>query len=295
MTRLLKDFVEKYREMLDRYAPEKAIELLDTVPLEKSYHDLPQELSRLWSAVSRDFGEAGFDAFQRVTMLRLIERFEPRAVGKRYSDSIRERFAISFKRITKSIEDPTFDQYRCENDILFKDLGICSQKLLPAGAQVVEQESGFHRAIVFRGGLYQSLRAIGLLLKTGGNKPFYQIHTHLSELEEFTPEGWDRCYQRIAEMLELNPRIRGVWGGSWFYDPALESISPRLVYLRERPLQHGAALFYSGVDIHGGALSKSKTRQELYDQGKYLPVAYVLIWPRRALLAWAHRFAQGAK
>ena len=88
-------------------------------------------------------------------------------------------------------------------------------------------------------------------------------------------------------MLALNPEIRGMWGGSWFYDPALERISPRLEYLRSVPQDNGAYVFYSNIDINGGALSKSDTRKQAYEDGKYLPKSYSVIWPRRHLLDWA--------
>ncbi len=283
------------QRMLERYDPDESIEFLDSVPSHKSYHYLPQGLHQLWAALSLDFGSEGFDAFQKLTMLRLMERFELRAVGEQYSESIRDRFAFSFRRIVQSMANPVFDKYQSDNDILLKDLAICRQKVFPAGAQLVEKDSGFHRSLIFRAGLHQSVRVIALLIRTSGNRPFYQIHTHLSELEEFNREGWDHCYLRIADMLRLHPDTKGVWSGSWYFDPALEKISPRLSYLRERAIKNGASLFYDCVDIDGGALSKSKSRQDLYKQGKYLPKVYAMIWPRKQLLAWASRFERGSR
>ncbi len=130
-----------------------------------------------------------------------------------------------------------------------------------------------------------------MLLECGGNRPFYEIYTHLSELEDFNPDGWDQCYLRIAGMLELNPEIRGMWGGSWFYDPAMAQVSPNLCYLREKPQQNGAKVFFSNISLDSGALAKSKTRRDLYEQGKYMPKAYALIWQRDALIGWARAFS----
>ncbi len=247
------------------------------------------DVRQLWASVERDFGAAGFDAFQRLTMLRLIESFEQRCAPRRYSKSVLDRFSISFGRIVNSVSDQTFERYRNVNDILLKDLGLCRQKIFPAGAQVVEPDSTFHRSLLYRGGLKQALRFAGLLLSSGGHSHWYQIHTHLSELEDFNPEGWDDCYVRIADMLALNPQIRGMWGGSWFYDPALEKVSPRLAYLRKIPQENGALVLYSNVDIKGGALSKSAARKKAYESGEYLPKSYSLIWPRKPMMAWADR------
>lgn len=284
---ILVEFEDANRELLAKFNPEECIDSLDFVPSHCSYHNIPACVRTIWQNMLREFSEEGFDAFQRITMLRLIGRYYSSSQENVYSGNIQKRFEISLSRILQSIIDPSFDKYRTDNDILLKDLGICRQKIFPAGAQVVEPNSGFHRSLVWRGGITSGFSLLKLLISSGGNTHWYQIHTHLSELEDFNPDGWDRCYYRIAGMLRLNPQVRGMWGGSWFYDPALEAISPRLAYLRKIPEQNGAKVFFSNVDIRGGALSKSRTRKELYEKGKYLPKAYVLIWPRENLIRWS--------
>lgn len=265
------------------------IRILDAVPEHRPYNELGQPVESLWQSVAAEHGEQGFDLFQRLTMARLIELFPERAPQRKYSEGVRSCFAHSHARILATLQDPAYANYRTRTDLLLKDLALCSLKMFPAGAQIVEPCSAFHRALLFRGGLRQALGVLALLWKSGGNVGWYQIHTHLGELEDFNPAGWDRCYLRIAEMLELHPEARGMWGGSWFYDPALEQVSPRLTYLRTVPQSGGASAFFSGVDLHGGALSKSETRTELYKQGKYMPTAYALIWPRAGLLEWARK------
>jgi hypothetical protein len=131
-----------------------------------------------------------------------------------------------------------------------------------------------------------------LLISQGGrNHPFYQYHTHLSTLEDFNPAGFDAFYIRVAELLKLNPDVRGLFVSSWFVDPVLEVISPHLAYLRTRPMQHGAKLFVVGPDDSGSAISKSATRRKLYEEGKYKPMACTLVWLRQQLIAWADRLA----
>ncbi len=60
-------------------------------------------------------------------------------------------------------------------------------------------------------------------------------------------------------------------------------------YLREVPLQNGAALFFVAIDREGktGALSKSTTRRRLFDEGRYIPAIHMRVWPRRALIKWS--------
>jgi hypothetical protein len=293
---VLQKLTGEHPRLLERFDPKTCIAAFDTLSDEAGYHNIPDAVTTMWQKISVQFGAEGFDAFQRLTLLHLIGAFSERSAKRRYTDAIRSRFDNSFRRIMGHITDPTFNKYRTPNDILYKDLGLCRQNIFPAGARVVAPDSGFARSLMFRADLGQAARMAKLLLKTGGNRHWYQVHTHLSELEEFNPEGWKTCCLRLAGMLELNPNIRGMWGGSWFYDPALETVSPRLTYLRKIPQRNGAMLFYSNVEIDGGALSKSETRRKAYAAGTYLPKAYVVIWPRQAMLAWArsiHRNAEG--
>jgi len=94
----------------------------------------------------------------------------------------------------------------------------------------------------------------------------------------------------MAGMLELNPDVKGVAGVSWFYDPQVALISPHLAYLLT-PTHYGAFLARMGSDRHHieNAIVRSSVRRRLYEEGRYLPTCYLLAWPRRALIAWAHR------
>ena len=80
-----------------------------------------------------------------------------------------------------------------------------------------------------------------------------------------------------------------MFGAGWVFDPQLECISPRLMYLRNMPLHNGAKIYHVGEDRTGNAIAKSKTRLNLYNEGKYVPQAYILIWPRKELIAWANQ------
>ena len=287
---------EDNRQILDRYDPDDAIRCLDLAPTDDPYYRIPRRLERLWTSLEQEFGTEAFRFFQGATLLRLQKHFEARAADKRYTDGIRECFAGTFERIRGSIIDPTFEKYSTVTDPLLKDLAVSTQRLFPAGAQLVESNSGFHRALMIRGGLWQGLGVLRILLQCHGNKPLYQLHTHLIDTRDFNPPGWHRCYLRLAGMLELNPDIRGVWSSSWYFDPALSEISPHLVYLRDIPIRNGAALFFSHIDPDGGALYKSETRRRLCREGTYTPKSYSMIWPRTGLLQWAasHQVAKAA-
>jgi hypothetical protein len=271
-------------DLFSRFDVNDVTALMDSIEEHQPYHFIPLSVTEVWDAVEKKFGRDGIEAFHRLTLLTLIAQFDERSKSKGYSPSILSRFVHSFQRIFDAIQDPSFEHYKIVGDIFLKDLALCRQRMFPAGAQIVVPQSSFHRALFYRGGIGQMSKFAALMLKTGGNKNWFQIHTHLLELEDFNPNGWDECYLRIADMLAIYPSVRGMWGGSWFYDPALEEVSPRLSYLRKVPAENGAYVFYSNIDIDSGALATSESRKKAYENGNYLPKSYSLMWPRRAML-----------
>jgi len=117
----------------------------------------------------------------------------------------------------------------------------------------------------------------------GGLSPLYRIHTEIRYLKNYNEAGWDASYHKMSLLMRENPAIRGAIGTSWFYDPALEEISPRLAYLRKRPAENGAYLHYDGPgDIHTErATTSSETRRDLYEKGQYTPTCYTILWARK--------------
>jgi len=120
-------------------------------------------------------------------------------------------------------------------------------------------------------------------------KPWLEVHTESRELCDFNEAGWDRAWATAAEILKRRPDMAGMLGSSWFYDPPLEEISPRLAYLRLNPLKHGAFMIHQGPgDIHTErAATSSPTRKALIEEGKYVARSWIVAWPRAALIRWA--------
>lgn len=116
-----------------------------------------------------------------------------------------------------------------------------------------------------------------------------EVHTESRDTADFTAEGWDRAWLAMAGILEKYPGLVGGIGSSWFYDPPLSKISPRLAYLRETPLKNGAFMIHQGPgEIHTQrAGATSPTRRALIEAGEYTPRSWLMVWPRRALLKWA--------
>ena len=120
-------------------------------------------------------------------------------------------------------------------------------------------------------------------------KPWLEVHTESRELSDFNEAGWDRAWATAAQILKRRPHMAGMLGSSWFYDPPLEQISPRLAYLRLNPLKHGAFMVHQGPgEIHTQrAATSSPTRKALIEEGKYTARSWIVAWPRAALIRWA--------
>jgi hypothetical protein len=234
---------------------------------------------------------------------RILALYHKLALSKLTDESLQD---IRLKRMPQTVQDlymkwvervcndfckrgDTFYSY--QNDSFLKDLAVCSLRMIPVGAVLVEL-SGISRRFLFKGGLRQLIEALVFAIyKTKGFVPFYEMHTDRRYVKDFTPEKWKQSYLNIAELLESNSKIKGVSGGSWFFDPNLEEISPELSYLRQLPTDNGAMLFRVGTtrDDIRNATGYSWKRRALYKKGKYTPTGYLLIWGRKQLLQWADR------
>lgn len=177
-----------------------------------------------------------------------------------------------------------------EDDRFHKEFGLASLRLLAAAAQVLDLRSGIPRSVVVR----QVLKAgewhlVPAFLRLKGFHPLIEIHTHQGYLDDFNEEGWNECYRCCSEVYEQHPRLLGMFGASWFYDPQLERISPRLGYLSTIPLGGGAFRFLMAErgEFAQDAIATSPTRRQLYESGQYRPRSFMLVWPRTQQSQWA--------
>lgn len=160
-----------------------------------------------------------------------------------------------------------------------------------------------HRVTPFRGGARQFFRAVRVLgLQARGFGPFLSSHLHPWALaqhttasETYSSRGRGNVEFRMlerADIVRLNPHLKGVLGGGWLFDPRLPGIAPHLTHVREARARAGAAFFFVKHDYDGssGALVNSARRRALFEAGEYVPQVWEYVWPRRPFLAWAERF-----
>ena len=267
---------------------------LDALPRTASYLTFTPAARSMQQDMLQRFGGEGFAILHGMLMVEAIEQFADRLPPEGYPASILTCYRRSLARILNKLRSLDLIGYDKAKDLLWKDFGIARQTLMPGGARVIEPWSGFPRSLIYTGGLRQFFEASRFILfDAHGNRPYFNLHTHDFELDEFNEEGWRRLFLRIADLLESRPVMKGVFvGGGWLYDPNLPAISPRLAYHRALTIPNGARTFFFAYDRSGTksyALKKSPTRQRLYAEGKYKPELHVLIWPRKPLLAWAER------
>ncbi len=289
---ILEVIKHKFDGLLDAFPVEASLDSFSTLPPLASYGEKPQILRQYHQAMVENYGVDSEFWYNKLILLARIDRYFEEQESERYPDDIKALFLKHFADVRRKsqIYDTTY--YSFSNDLFLKDLGIARGKLVPCGAQLVDIRSGMGRRGLLVGGPRKAIALLSFVFgRMGGFKPLYQLHMDLRLLLDFNPAGWERCFRRVAQLLASDPEIRGVFGGSWWFDPQLDGVSPRLGFLRELPMRNGAGLFCAGMDdaAREMALARSKERQQAFEQGRYQPRTFVLIWPRSALLDWARR------
>jgi hypothetical protein len=278
-------------ELLREFPINAYISALDASDEYSPYMLLPPRIQGWCSEARGRHGADVLEDYHRLLLLSLVESFEAGTRARGYPESILELLRKYLRVVVAQLARNPQGFYLPENDLFLKDLGVCRQTLLPCGAQLVERRAAIPRSWSWKGG-FRRLPGFALYVASHlrGFRPLYQLHMDSRLLLEFNPAGWERCYRRIAELLISDPAVRGVFGASWWFDPQLEHVSPRLAFLRTLPESNGARVFRIGEREAATrfALANSKQRQELYAQGHYRPADYLLVWGREDLLAWAN-------
>ena len=256
------------------------------------YKQLSEDLKTSFEKILADYGLDTLALYHKLALSILIKKSVDELRTTNIPDSISTLYHRWFEDVLKHFELMTDDYYDHNKDPFIKDLGVCGLRLIPVGGGSVAELGGPGIKLGFRGGLRQFFEYLSFLLfKMGDRKPFYLLHLMDRYASEFKSEEMDKAYIRLSELLKMNPKIKGVLRNSWWFDPKLENISPNLAWLRQRPVENGGKLFRIGtyeLDIKMATL-KSKTRRKLYEEGKYMPTKWAMIWPRKSLIEWADR------
>lgn len=227
-----------------------------------------------------------------------------------------------FERIYRDFSVQPDSYYHHEKDSFRKDLAVSRRKAIPVGgAWIVELSRRVIKNQLTNSWLYGEKKGITtfinkqlkksvlmLLIKLRLDdsmipilmlilerlrvyRPYYVIHTVDRYLPRFNEEQMNQAYLNISELLKIHLNICGIYRESWFLDPNLKDISPKLSFLWEVPQQNGAKLFKtetSDEDVKK-AIMMSPLRKRLYKGGEYTPMTYAYIWPRDEFLQWVSK------
>ena len=192
------------------------------------------------------------------------------------------RYRDCFMRMYDEIEQRVFIA-DLASDICVKDMALATLTLVPCAAVMHLPGVGIGRKLLLRAGT----AAWRKVLAAGGRAPYLEQHVHAPTLAStFHARGFAESYALAAQILRADPRLRGIFGTSWFYDPAVGRLSPRLAFLRDGPSARGGLFFRVGPDAQSTALAvaTSPTRLAAMGAGTYRPCRFGLIWPRADVL-----------
>ena len=181
------------------------------------------------------------------------------------------------------------EDYGLGDDYFLKDVRFAAGWTVPCGAKVVDLRGRLSLPISLLTALRGRAPSLALRTLTRRRPPWFEHHTESRYLDEFSEAGMESTYLCVASLLRRHTEVAGLTAYGWLYDPQLAEISPRLSYLRQRPLERGAISVRghtSDFDIKNST-AKSQTRKRLYEAGEYLPVAHRILWLRRDILRWA--------
>jgi hypothetical protein len=275
---------------LDRNPPDDYLRSLEGYGRARGYHVIAPALREQCARIARRFGAPVLEDFHRLVLATLIEQCESRRDRHLIPPSVLPLLRRELARILTELQAARPDFYLHENDLFLKDLGVCRLKLLPCGSELIDVCSGVPRSTLLRGGAGQFLRAGAFIAsRLGGFRPLYESHWDRRLIRQFNERDYELCYLRTADLLRCNPVVKGMFGASWWFDPAARAIAPELDFLSRVPEAHGARIYRVGPDAGAvkDAIAFSGKRKAQYAAGAYLPARYLLVWARDDMLSWA--------
>lgn len=287
--------LDSARQLLSFYPVADYLAAWDAAPPLAPYHHVPASAQTTCARIAAQHGEAALEAYQRLAMLAAMAQPADRG-GLTITAEIEALRARTFSRIVSDMRAPRRRFYRHGNDLFAKDFALCRGKLLPGGVELIDRSAGIGRRVLIEGGVAGLPgRARFFLGELGGFKPVFETHFDRRLIGEFHAEGYAAFYARLADLLALNPQIRGAASGSWWHDPHLTAISPELGFINAIPESAGARLFpgAESADAVASAIRFAPQRAALHKQGLYRPRNYLLAWPRRDAIAWGERRRAG--
>lgn len=252
-----------------------------------SYNRVPTAVAEIVDRVRSSTSERVLWEFHRTALVACSSAARPVLAADARSAFLLPFWDEAITEMVVGIEERDTKALDYSSDAFTKDIALASGRVWHGGAQFIEPRMGFSRRALLQGGMPTLANGLRSLLQLGGNYPLYEIHTAAQCLRYFSADGWTECYRRIGQALRSDPVAKGVFGTAWFFDPVLRDVSPNLAYLYQFPLAHGATFLRvaNTESSNNSALMKSTTRRRLYEERKYSPQQYLMLWPRDAIMS----------
>lgn len=253
----------------------------------QKYTDIGASFIAESKKLHRLYGDTIFAEMNKLLVGELALKISDTIKPLKLTNDILALYPAALRRIETSLMAEGDGGYYYPAEYFVKDLRFVAGFTVPCGAMVLDLRSLVSWKLwpLF---IKNSCRNMLHFMRCNRKAPWFRSHLELRYLDEFNEQGMTRFYLRVADLLKTNPDVHGLVSASWFYDAALEKISPHLGYLCKMPLAHGAFIMRgstSQFDI-ASATAKSRLRRQKYEDGTYKPVCCLLVWPRDALLRW---------
>jgi len=295
------------------------------------YFFISDKLKAIFDTVEKAYQIHGTSLWHKFVLCHFVQNTLSELASRAYPESIKGLYLKWADRIEHDLTTKSDSYYHQRNSNFQKDLAVFSGRAIPVGgAWIVELSWQNIQTLKIAGHHYESSslqpsadqnedqlnaasanfvarlnkkfsqllkyfylhqHAWALKNRFRGAKAYYAIHTVDRFLPKISPERMQRAYRNIAELIQLNSKVQGIFRESWFLDPHLKAITPGLSFFWELPQQYGAELFAKDRPEHvvKNAIAMSSQRAQLYRQGKYLPTRYAYVWHRKDLLQWHQR------
>ena len=207
------------------------IRYFDDVPADASYSNIPAPVDKIYESIKARGGEDIVQNYNKIVLTEFMRQYYSRVEQRNLTPRVERYFLEYYRLLVDRIKNPRTSYFRLSNSAFEKDLAVCRMKLWPCGAELVDEKAGFSRSLLLTHGVRQAAKGWSIFLRAKGFAPFFETHFDRRFVQDFSPEGYQRLYQTIAELLEVNQHVKGVIGGSWWHDPALQKISPDIWFL----------------------------------------------------------------
>ena len=139
--------------LLGRCNPDEYIRLIQNYAESLPYRHISNDVRLFCKSLVSESSEDIMELFHKLVLVKLISQNQ-RKTGKQFPEQIDFWFQKNFSRIFKNLNRKKSKQgvYSYPNDRFFKELGVCSLRMIPAGSQKLDI-CGFSRSFFIKNGI----------------------------------------------------------------------------------------------------------------------------------------------